>query len=70
MLLETARHCVIVSAGLAEKPLHRPGQHSHSLGQVLSIAAHPGLYQQGLRIGPAVFPPLLSPEKWQESPRF
>ena len=42
--------------------MHRPGRDAHRLREILGVAPFLGLHQQGLKIGPAVLPPLLAAE--------
>ena len=60
ILLQASHHCVIVPASLGEKALQCPCRDAHRFGKILSVAPLPSLHQQGLKIVPAAFPPLLA----------
>ena len=62
VFLQPPYYCVIGPPGLGEKTLHRPGGDAHRFGEILGVAPLPGLHQQGLKIVPAVLPPLLASE--------
>ena len=60
VFLQPPYDCVIGPPGLGEKALHRPGGDAHRFREILGVAPLLGLHQQGLKIGPAVLPPLLA----------
>ena len=62
VFLQPPYDCVIVPPGLGEKALHRPGRDAHRFGEILGVAPLLGLHRQGLKIVPAVLPPLLARE--------
>ena len=60
VFLQPPYDCVIGPPGLGEKTLHRPGGDAYRFREIFGVAPLLGLHQQGLKVIPAVLPPLLA----------